>query len=174
MPFRRRVLAVLGATAVGALAGCSAFDATSGLVARKDVTVAVPQDVGEPVDTPVAFLAFEPDRRLVHGEYAEVAGAAVDGATISVSERLHERLSDRFATVRYTTNVVPEDGSKPANGVVTRRDFNALSVGGTATVESYFGDDGWGRLRLHETTPRGIEPSEITVGRYDLNARLDD
>ena len=174
MPSRRRLLAMLGATSVGGLAGCTSSRATTGFVARKDVTVAVPQQVGEPVDTTVAFLAFEPDSRLVHGEYARTASAAVEGATVSVSERLHDRLSDRFASVRYTTNIVPEDGSEPANGVVTRRDFNEVSVGGTATVESYFGDEGLGRLRLHETTAREREPAEITVSPYDLAARLGD
>ncbi|WP_435179248.1 hypothetical protein [Halorussus sp. AFM4] len=173
MPSRRRLLAALGTTAAGALAGCSASDATTGVVARKDVTVAVPQDVGDPVDTTVAFLAFESESRLVHGEYAHVAGAAVDGATIAVSEQLHERLSDRFTAVRYTTDVVPADGSKPADGAVDRWAFNDLSVGGTATVESSVGDAGRGRLRLRETTARERDPAEITVSAYDLEARLD-
>lgn len=173
MPSRRRLLAALGTTVAGALAGCSVADTATGVVARKDVTVAVPRDVGEPVDTTVAFLAFEPDSRLVHGEYARIAGAAVGGATISVSEGLHERLADRFATVRYTANVVPEDGSKPASGVVDRRAFNDLSVGGTATVQSHVGDEGRGRLRLRETTARERDPAEVTVSAFDLEDRLD-
>ena len=68
MPFRHQVPAVAGAAAFGSLAGYSA-DGTTGSVARKRTTVVVPQQVGDPVSASVALLGFEPDRRLVHGEY---------------------------------------------------------------------------------------------------------
>lgn len=171
MPSRRQLLATFGA---GVLAGCASADATAGTVARKRITVAVPQRVGDPVETSVALLAFEPDRGLVHGEYdPEYAGGAVDGATLSVLPELHDRLTDRFPVVQYGADVVPDDGETPANGVVGRRAFDTLSLGGTATVETYTGDDGYGRLRLLETSPREREPSTVTVGEFDLDERVE-
>ena len=172
MPSRRQLLAALGTTAVGALSGCTSPDATTGVVSRKRVTVAVPRRGDRPVETSVALLAFEPDRGLVHGEYdPEYVDAAVDGGTLTVPERVPDRLTDRFVAVRYSANVVPTDGATPANGVVGRPAFNDLPLGGTATVGTYVGEDGYGRLALRGTTPRESDPSELTVGTFDLDER---
>ncbi|MFC7141466.1 hypothetical protein ACFQMA_16705 [Halosimplex aquaticum] len=174
MSSRRQFLAAFGTTAAASVAGCSGGGSTAGTVARKDVTVAVPQQVGDPVEASVALLGFEPDRSLVHGEYdPEHAGAAVDGATLSVSEQTHDALADAFASVRYSVNVVPEDGTEPVNGVVTREDFGALTVGGRATVDPRRGEDGLGRVGVRETTPRESDPTTVTVSRFDLDERLD-
>ncbi|WP_436907799.1 hypothetical protein [Halosimplex marinum] len=174
MPSRRHLLAGLGsAVAVGALAGCPADGATAGTVARKAVTVAVPRRTGEPVDARAALLGYEPDRRLVHGEYdPDHVAAAVDGATVSVPDDLHETLADAFASVRYGANVVPDDGT-PINGVVSRADFNALAVGGEATVAPYQGEDGVGHASVREAAPRERDPTEVTVATFDLDERLD-
>ena len=174
MPSRRGLLAALGTGAAGVVAGCTGTDTTTGLVSRKWITAAVPRRGAEPMDASVALLAFEPDRGLVHGEYDPAyVDAAVDGGTLSVPEGVHDRLTDRFAAVRYSANVVPTDGTTPANGVLGRRAFNRLSLGGTATVGTYVGDDGYGRLRVRETTPREGDPSEVTVGTFDLAERVD-
>ena len=172
MPSRRRLLAALGTAAGGAVAGCAALDATTGVVSRKRVTVAVPRPGDRPEDASVALLAVEPERGLVHGEYdPEYVDAAVEKGTLSVPERVHDRLTDRFAAVRYSVNVVPEDGT-PANGVVGRRAFNRLSLGGTATVRTSVGADGYGRLRIGRTTPPEDDPSEVTVNTFDLDGRV--
>ncbi|MFC7046057.1 hypothetical protein ACFQH6_12115 [Halobacteriaceae archaeon GCM10025711] len=155
MPSRRQLLAGLGTAAGGALAGCTLFDRTTGIVTRKQVHVEVPRRVGRATKMGVAVLAFEPDRGLLHGEYdPEHADPDVENGALTVSEQLHEELTTRFEGVRFYVNVVPEDGSNPAGGNVDRQAFNALSVGGTATVGTYFGDDRSGRLRLHDTVPR--------------------
>ncbi|WP_436926010.1 hypothetical protein [Halosimplex amylolyticum] len=174
MPSRRRLLAGVGTVATGLIAGCSADPTTSGVVARKRVTVAVPRRVGEPVETALALLAFEPDRDLIHGEYdPEHVDGAVERGTLSVAAAAHERLSDEFVSVRYSVNVVPEDGETPANGVVDRETFDALSVGGTARVATTT-EDGVGRIDVRERTPRDGDPAEITVSQFDVDERTDD
>jgi len=172
MPSRRQLLATLGATAaLGSLAGCTSADATTGTVARKRITVGVPQRTGDPVDASVALLAFEPDRRLVHGEYDPDYVGGVDDGSLSVTAATHDRLADRFVSGRYAVNVVPADG-RPANGRVEREAFNALTVGGTTTVSPYV-DDGVGHLDVREATPPDRVPAEVTIGQFELDERLD-
>jgi len=173
MPSRRSVLAALGATVtVGSLAGCASTDSTTGTVSRKSLTVGVPRRDGDPLDASVAFLAFEPDRRLIHGEYDPThAGAAVDrDGTLSVPRPIHDRLNDRFASVRYAVNVVPADG-RPANGLVTREACNALTLGGTATVAPSL-VDGVGHLDVRAATPPDRDPEAVTINQFDLDNRL--
>lgn len=174
MAFRRQVLAGLGIAVVGVVGGCSGVAGTSGTVARKQITVEVPQSAGDPVDVRLAHVSFETERRLVTGSYADVAASVVDGPELSVSDDVHERLSDRFSSVTYSTNVVPEDGATPANGLVSRAAFNRLSIGGSATVERDGGDGDTGRLRVLEATPPEREPVEVTVDSFDFETRVDD
>jgi len=169
MPSRRQLLAAMLASP---LAGCATTETTTGTVTRMGVTVGVPQRTGDPIDASVVVLAFEPDRNLVHGEYdPEYVGAAVDDGSLSVSQSIHERLVARFASVRYTVNVVPDDG-RPVNGVVTREACTALPLGGRATVAPYV-DDGVGHLDVREATLPDAAPDEVTVERFDLDDRLD-
>jgi len=174
MPSRRRVLAGIGTVAGGTFAGCPSDAATTGTVTRKDVTVAVPRQTGEPVDASVALFGYEPDRRLVHGEYdPDYAGDAVDEATLSAPEAVHETLSNEFSAVSYAVNLVPDEGA-PVNGVVSREDFDALTVGATATVEPYRGTDGLGRARVRDAEPRERDPMTVTISEFDLGERVGD
>ena len=170
MPSRRQLLAALGPTLP--LAGCAGTETTTGTVTRKSITVGVPQRVGDPVDASVAVLAFEPDRGLLHGEYdpAYVA-SAVDDGSLSVPGSIHDRLDDRFASVRYTVNVVPAEGT-PVTGVVTREACNALSLGGTATVAPYV-EHRAGHLDVREAAPPDSAPDDVTISRFDIDERTD-
>jgi hypothetical protein len=170
MPSRRQLLAAFGATLP--LAGCATTETTTGTITRKSVTVGVPQRVGDPVDVSVALLAYEPDRGLLHGEYdPEYVAAVVDDGSLSVRQSTHDRLVDRFTSVRYTVNVVPAEG-RPANGVVTREACNGLSLGGTATVAPYV-EKQVGHLDVREAAPPADAPDEVTIGQFDLDERAD-
>lgn len=122
------------------------------------------------------MLTFESDG-VATGEYADVVSEAVNDASISVPEPVHARLADRFVDVRYQANIVPEDGSTPANGRHSKEGINALTVGGTAVVDSSTraGDEGAAvsHLEIHDATSREIPPAAIRVSRYDWDERAD-
>lgn len=177
MPSRRNVLRGIGPALIGGVAGCLTSQGTTGTVARKQVQVTVPRTVGDPVTASLAVLTFESDG-VVTGEYADIVSGVIDNASISVSETVHDRLADRFADVRYYSNIVPDDGSKPANGRVNRDNFNTLSVGGTATVDSVMKTVADGssssHLEIQGTTPRETPPTETRVSQYDWHERVDE
>lgn len=177
MPSRRNVLRVTGPVLISGVAGCLTSQTTIGVIARKHIKVSVPRTVGDPVTASLAMLTFE-SNGLVTGEYADIVSDVIGDASISVSDTVHNRLTNRFADVRYYANIVPENGSKPANGRVDRDNFNTLTVGTTATVDSVVKSGGDGssssHLEVHDMTPRETTPTEITVSQYDWDERVDE
>lgn len=114
---------------------------------------------------------------MATGEHADVVSAAVNDASITVPEPLHARLADRFVDVRYRANVVPADGSEPANGRLARADFDALTIGGTAVVDHVMrtenGGPSVGHLEVRDATPRETPPADVRVSPYDWDERDD-
>lgn len=176
MPSRRNVLRAVGPALGVGLAGCSASRTTTGVVARKQIRVSVPREVGGPVDVTLALLTFEPGG-LVTGKYANIVTEVVKGASIAVSDGVHDRLSQRFPDVHYYANIESNSGAEPVNGRLSRDEFNSLTVGGTATAgftmksvdEAY----SVGHLEIHDTAPRERSPAEIRVNQYDWDKRID-
>ena len=177
VPSRREVLGLIGAASVAGLAGCSAGQTTSGVVATKTVTIGVPTDDGTVTDVVAAVLTYEPEKRLLTGEYPDILSGIFQSHSMGASEQMHERVSNRYSYVHYDTNIVPEDGSDPENGRVPRPVFNTLSVGGTATVDPYMKsvdeDHSVGFLRVDSTSPLERPPSETAVSSYNWEARVD-
>ncbi|MWG33076.1 hypothetical protein [Halomarina oriensis] len=178
VPFRREVLRLIGAASVVGLAGCSSGQTTSGTVATKTVTIGVPTDDETVFDVVAAVLTYEPEERLVTGEYPDILSGIFQSHSMAVTEQVHERVSSQYSYVHYNTNIVPDDGSEPANGRVSRSIFNTLSVGGTATVDPYMKsvdeDHSVGFLRVDSTSPLEQPPNETTVNTYSWEARVDD
>ncbi len=178
VPSRREVLGLIGAASVAGLAGCSSGQTTSGTVATKTLTIGVPTDDGTVSDVVAAVLTYEPEERLVTGEYPDILSGIFQGHSMAVSEQIHERVSGQYSYVHYDTNIVPEDGSEPANGHVSRSVFNTLSIGGTATVDPYMKavdeDHSVGFLRVDTTSPLERAPNETTVNSYSWDGRVND
>ena len=111
------------------------------------------------------------------GEYADILRGVIEDGSMSVSNAVHERLTERFAYVHYFTNIVPTDGSRPANGLLPRTAFNTLSIGGTAAVDPYMKpvdeDHSVGYLRLEKASPLDQPPEEVTVSQYSWEERVD-
>ena len=177
MPSRRQVLGIVGTAFASGLAGCTTSRTTSGVIERKQINVGVPRSSGTPVDVTPVLLTYESDQRLVTGEYADVLREVIGDGSMSVSDTVHERLTERFAYVHYFTNIVPRDGSQPANGLLPRTAFNTLSIGGTAVVEPYMKpvdvDHSVGYLRLKETSPLDQPPGEVEISQYSWEERVD-
>ncbi|WP_265110021.1 hypothetical protein [Halosolutus halophilus] len=172
MPSRRQILGVVGTAFASGLAGCTTFQTTSGVVERKKITVGVPRTSGTPVDVSVALLTYEFDQRLVSGEHADILREVVKDGSMSVSNTVHDRLTQQFAYVHYYTNIVPMDGSQPTNGFLPRTAFNTLSIGGTAVVEPTMKPfDSY--LRLNKTSPLDQPPREVRVSQYSWEDRID-
>jgi hypothetical protein len=57
---------------------------------------------------------------------------------------------------------------------VSREDFDALTVGGSASVDQYTGDDGVGRVHVRDADPRERDPETVTISEFDLGERLGD
>lgn len=174
MPSRRKVVRGVGPVFVGAVAGCLSSRTTTGTVAHKRLGVSVQQTVGDPVDTSLAVLTYE-SRGTVTGEYADIVSEAVEGASISVPDAVHERLAERFVDVHYYSNIVPDDGSEPTDGRLSREAFNTLTVGGTATVDASMKtvgqDSSISHLEIHDTTSRQAPPAETSISQYDWDER---
>jgi hypothetical protein len=176
MPSRRQAIQGIGATLVGGLAGCASDQTISGTVTQKQISVGVPNTTSGPVEVPLAVLTYEPDQQLVTGEFADIATEVIDGPSITVSDAVHERFDDRFAFVHYTGNIVPQNGSDPANGRLTQTDFNSLEIGSTATVDPYMrqveSDQSVGYLRV--TKPGDCKQFQNTsVGQYSWEERVE-
>lgn len=179
MPSRRQFLGGIGTACAGGLAGCgTAGRTTTGVVERKQIDVGVRRPTDTTVSVTPAVLTYESDRRLVTGEYADSLPGVVEDGSLAVSTATHERLTDRFAYVRYYANIVPEDGPGTANGLLPRAAFNDLSVGGTATVEldmrSVDGGGSVGHLRVERSAPPGRPPEAVRVSRYSWAERVDE
>lgn len=170
MVSRRHLLGALGTAASGLLVGCSGVSpAVTGTVERKKVTVAVPQQTGNPVHTPLALLYYESDENAVHGTYDPgYVDDTIETGDLSVSAETHRVLDDEFESVRYFVNIVPSSGDTPANGLVDRDAFDDLTVGGTASVSTYSGRDGTGHLDVHETEPRSTALSGTAIRQAEI------
>lgn len=173
MPSRRQFVGGVGAAFLGGIAGCASFQRTSGRVSRKKISVGVPSQSGGSVDVTTAVLTYEPDRRLVTGEYPDILPEVIQDASMSVLDAVHERLRDQFAHVHYHTNIVPIDGSQPANGLLSRTDFNALSIGGSAIVEPRLELGERSHLRVENASPLKQPADEIVVEQYTWEERVD-
>lgn len=176
MPSRRQAIRGIGITLVGGLAGCASDQTTSGIITRKAISVGIPKTTSGTVEVTLAVLTYEPDEQLVTGEYADIATEIIDGSSISVSDAVHERVDDRFAFVHYTVNIVPENGSTPANGPLTRAAFNSVEIGRTATVNPYMkqveSDQSVGYLRVTKSGDRK-QIQNTRVGQYSWEERVD-
>lgn len=174
MPSRRKIVRGVGPALVGGVAGCLTAQTITGTVAHKRLGVSVQQPVGDPVDRSLAVLTFESDG-VVTGEYADVVSEVVEGGSISVPAAVRDRLADRFADVHYYSNLVPDDGSKPIAGRLSREAFNTLSIGGTATVDSSMKTVDQGSsiryLEIHDSTSRRARPTAVSISQYDWDER---
>lgn len=176
MSSRRRFLATVGALLSVGASGCTLSQTTTGTVVRKDIHVGVRDGDGSTVRAGCLRAVYSPERGAIVGEYADIVAAAVDDGAVSVPERTHERLDDRFGYVRYDTNVVPAEGD-PKNGSVGRASFNDLSVGGKASVSQYMkqvdDDHSASSLRIEESRS-GERRLESRLTQYDWEDRVDD
>jgi hypothetical protein len=164
---RRRFVGGVGAALLSGIAGCAALQRTSGFVSRKEISVGVPSQSGQTVDVTAAVLTYEPEQRLVTGEYSpEILPKRIENGVMSVSDAVHERLRDQFEHVEYYTNIVPTDGSQPANGLLSRTDFNALSIGGSATVKPSIELGMSIDFQVENAAPPEKPPDEIVVEQY--------
>lgn len=175
MPSRRKFLAGMSAISAAGVVGClNTVDTTTGFVLRKAINVEVTDADGRTVTTNLLRVIFDRSEKILHGSHdPEYTKSAIDDQFVTVSDTLHETLSDQFQNVRYLVNVDSTEGdTTPVNAAATQTDFNKLTLGGRATVSTTWGDDGVGYLRVHNTEPRNQAVPYSNIAPFDLEARV--
>lgn len=203
MTSRRDILTGVGAISLASLAGCPALNrsedspdtvgdestgtppstaefvnSATGRVWYKEIEVTVGGEEST-LWTDVLRLTFDREANEVWGQYdPEYVGDSVDGASVSVSENVHNKLQNTFEEVRYAIRLGPVDESGDhLHANAYREGFNQMPLGGEATVELYLvqtGDDlRTGYIRPTSTEPRQQELSNIDITQFSLGDRFD-
>lgn len=186
---RRRFLALCAAGGSAVLAGCQSdgrdvettsrspsettAEPSTGLVWRKEIEVVLSR-ADPPVRTDLLRLQLDLGDGRVMGSFDPAyVDDAVDGASVTVSESLHESLTTEFGDVAYGVSMGPMDDPADYLHVQARRPaFNEFLLGGTATVETFWvekSDDLRVKYARPTTVPiRSESPDEVEVRQFDL------
>lgn len=192
-PSRRRFLALCASSGSLTLAGCQSDspsaetttraspattdDPPTGLVWQKEIAVELPR-ADSPVVTDLLRLQYDRESGSVRGSFDPAYLAdAVDGASVAVSESVHDSLARTFDDVAYRIYVGPVDGDDHLHVQARRAAFNDVPLAGTAAVETF-----WVResealrtkyARPTATTGPREPPADVDVRQFDLGERFD-
>lgn len=191
-PSRRRFLALCATGSSVALAGCQSDnpgvetisespaeteDPPSGLVWQKEISVVLSR-ADPPVRTDLLQLKYLRDSGEVRGSFdPEYLDDVVDGASVTVSESVHDSLTMEFDDVAYRIYMGPVDGDDHLHVRTRRTAFNDIPLAGTATVETFWVRESEDMRRKYARPIATAGPSEppeaIDVRPFDLGERHD-
>ncbi len=187
---RRRFLLLVATGSAASLAGCSALNwseetrstappeatgSADGLVWQTQIQVELDR-TDSSVLADVLRLQYDRDRDEVFGAIdAAYVDGALEGASVTVSQELHDGLTSEFGRVNYKVKLGPtNDAGEHLHARARRAAFNELPLAGRASVERFWvraSDDlRVGYVRPTETDPPGGPPGTVDVGRLDLGA----
>lgn len=189
-PSRRRFLALCAAGSSAALAGCQSDspgvettsevpaetdEPPSGLVWQKEISVVLSR-ADPSVRTDLLRLKYDRESGNVRGSFdPEYADGVIDGASVTVSESVHDSLTTEFGDVAYRIYVGPVDDDKHLHVRTRRAAFNDFPLAGTATVErSWVRESEDVRVKYARPTDTSVpseSPEEIDVRPFDLGER---